>query len=201
MVLVEDDQILSGSAISVHAWERDLQADLVKFLVQPGDDVLEIGLGLGMAHAEIQRLTPKSHYVVELSQEVVEFHRSRGAYISGLIRDDWRHAITTLPNSSFDAVYYDADPEDIGAFDGGVKASWDFARPAILQCSRLLRIGGRLGFLDFSCMISNNSKISRTLAELGYHLDVRDVPITPPASCYYAPNASCHLIKLSKINI
>lgn len=201
MVLVDDDQILSGSAISVHAWEQDLQADLARFLVQPGDDVLEIGLGLGMAHTEIQRIAPRSHNVIELSQEVVDFHRSRRAQIVGLIRGDWRKVITTLPNSSFDAIYYDADPEDIGAFDGGIKASWDFARPAVLQCRRLLRGGGRLGFLDFSCMISRDRKIGETLAGQGYHLDARDVSISPPTSCYYAPNASCHLIKLTKINI
>ena len=201
MVLIEDDQILSGSAISVHAWEQNLQADLVRFLVLPSDDVLEVGLGLGMAHAEIQRVAPKSHHVIELSQEVVEFHRARDAQIFGLIQGEWRQVIATLPDSSFDAIYYDADPEDINAFDGGIKASWNFARPAIIQCSRLLRLGGRLGFLDFSCMISKDKKIGQTLAELGYRLDARDVPITPPASCCYAPNAGCHLIKLTKIKI
>jgi ubiquinone/menaquinone biosynthesis C-methylase UbiE len=199
VILVDNDQILNGSAISVHAWEQDLQADLVKFMVQPDDDVLEIGLGLGMAHAEIQQIAPKSHHVIELSEEVLDFHRSRSTQIFGLIRGDWRQAITTFPDSSFDAIYYDADPENIGAFDGGIKASWDFAGPAVLR--RLLRVGGRLGFLDFSCMISKDRKIRETLAEQGYHLDARDISITPPASCYYAPNASCHLIKLTKINI
>lgn len=198
MVLVEAKQILRGSAISVHLWERDLQASLVKFLVQPGDRVLELGLGLAMAYEEIDKLRPKSHTVVELAEEVIKHHLDLGKKFPDLIRGDWRDVIETFDDASLDSVYYDSDPQNLAEFDGKLEASWQFVEDAIQQCHRVLRPGGRLGFLDFSCMISIDARKKRNIISQGFSIDRQEISINPPRDCSYAPHEYCHIVKLTK---
>lgn len=187
MILIEDKQILSGSAISVHSWERDLQSSLVKFLVQPSDRVLELGLGLAMAYGEIDKLRPKSHTVVELSEDVIRHHIALGKKFSDLIRGDWRDIVETFEDASFDVVYYDADPQNLVEFDGKLEASWQFVEGAIRQCHRVLRPKGRLGFLDFSCMISTDLEKKRNIINQGFSIENQEISIDPPNECSYAP--------------
>ena len=198
VLLINDDQISNGSAISVHAWERDLQTDLVRFLVQPNDDVLELGLGLGMAYREIEKLRPKSHVVVELSADVIAFHLARRRKILGLIIGDWRDVVDGFENTSFDVVYYDADPPNLMEFDGGLEASWSFVEDAIQQCHRILRQRGRLGFLDFSCMISMDIEKKNQIRDQGYEIETKPISIHPPRECSYATSEFCHIVKLTK---
>lgn len=95
------------------AWERPYMHALVEELgVTPACSVLEVGFGLGLSAAAIQRCQPRSHTIVECDDTVLRAARAwRGEHAGRDIRvveGTWQATLAGL--GTFDRVFFDDFP-------------------------------------------------------------------------------------------
>ncbi|KAJ8614291.1 hypothetical protein CTAYLR_001178 [Chrysophaeum taylorii] len=127
-------------------WERGYMETLVASLdLTADDDVLEIGLGLGLSAAAIGRREPRSHVVVEPAPRVLE--TAAKTVLLDVRCDTWQHFCATAEEASFSAVFFDDFP--LAAEDDPDPDPFRSRWPGFLRAvSRILRPNARItGYL------------------------------------------------------
>ena len=135
-----DETLRVGGAPVMFTWEEPLMAEFAKRLDVNGQDVLEIGFGMGVAATCMQQYGPRSHTILEPHPAIYQMAmnwREKFATEITIINDYWQNKILELPK--VDVVFYDSSNAD-----GNVhKDKFAFFE---LAAKQLLRAGGRLGF-------------------------------------------------------
>ncbi|XP_075264042.1 guanidinoacetate N-methyltransferase B-like, partial [Convolutriloba macropyga] len=93
-------------------WETPYMEKLAQTACRNGGVVLEVGLGMAISAAAIQKCNPSKHIIIELNQRVIEEQK---AFISShpsieILSGDWRDVLDQLEDSSLDGVLYDTYP-------------------------------------------------------------------------------------------
>jgi len=89
--------------------EDSLMKRTSEVLVREGDDLLEIGFGMGIFASYAQMRNPKSHTIVEGHPEVYERLKiwSQNKPNVNIIFGDWTSVLGLIKNSVYDSVYFD----------------------------------------------------------------------------------------------
>ena len=87
-------------------------------------DILEIGFGMGICSKLIQRQNPKSHTIIEINKDILNYglEWSKSKDNVKMLLGDWKDVIPTL-NQKFDGIFIDTIE------DGYL---WDFERYAAM---------------------------------------------------------------------
>src|SRR5262245_15713006 len=97
----------------MQGWEAPLMRSMAS-IVHSGDDVLEVGYGLGLCSAFIQRRKPRSHLIVEMNSLVAararrRLYRSIDSGRTKILEGFWESVLRHTPRS-FDAIVFDTYP-------------------------------------------------------------------------------------------
>jgi len=186
----------------VEQWEKPIQEDLAKFTCRGQDRiVLEIGFGLGMAANAVQALQPRQHYILESHIEIAKnainaFNGLQSPPV--VIRAAWEVVLPYLASQRFDAIIFDSYPLVDIPFDGSVEATYNYVKDFLLAAEDLLLPKGRLGFLDFSGLLSAFDPFSNLIKGKFSRAQFIPSSICPPLDCSYANGAVGYVVILEK---
>jgi len=183
----------------VEVWEKPIQTILVESMVASDDMVVEIGFGLGMASEVIQRIGPREHWIIEAHHHVLASVLEKQTLCANLIISPWQTVLPMIMENYFDAIVYDADPDDREAFDGSSEATLKFVSPILTHAIRILKPGGKLGFIDFSGALRNHPEFHAKLTKYNFKLSFVSVPVNAPPKCSYARNQIGDVITIIKL--
>ena len=149
----DGELVLDGQAV-VGVAEKELQEALARSLARPGDRVIEIGYGLGLAHDALRQIGLGEHWVIEgnkwLAAECIS-ESSGDSSVPIVVFDTWEHALGLLPAAYFDAILFDPFPLDKVAEALPLwrdKFAYVANRAAGPMC-RVLKTGALLGIINF----------------------------------------------------
>jgi predicted O-methyltransferase YrrM len=97
-------------------WETPMLQRQIDLLEVKDKDVLEIGFGMGITAAMIQRAEPRSHTIIECHPQVINYAKSTFPYIDkvNLVGDFWQNVIMGM--GKFDRIFFDPHADDYDAF-------------------------------------------------------------------------------------
>ena len=149
------------------SWEQPIMDKMAELAVNEGDDVLELGFGMGILSNAIQLRKPKSHTIVECHPEIIVRLKEWASDKTNvtIVEGDWLEKTEEL--STYDAILQDTYADD-----------------------------NLHNFVSFVCNIANpgckvtwwNNKNSDTDWSYlfdDYNLTLTDVDVDPPANEYY----------------
>ncbi len=184
----------------VENWEKPIQEILAKSVIKSSQDViLEIGYGLGFASQAVVKSNPLHHILIEAHPSIAEkAKRELPANVSVIVAL-WQNAIYTFKESSFDGVIFDAYPlDDFQFFDGTPESTLEYVKPFLKRASKLLKSGGLLSFLDFSCQIDTLKEFQGLVKSNYSQYKIINVPLIIPGSCTYAKGVHGNVIVVTK---
>lgn len=198
-IKITSEGLFIDGTTSVGAWEAPIQQLLAQSIVTKGSTVLEIGYGLGMASRAITELCPAAHWLLERYPALLPpAAHDQNPMLTGIVIAPWETALPLFGDGSFEVLLFDADPPTPAAYDGSVAATFSFIAPVLPEAARILRSGGRVGFIDFSTLITTYSPFQRLAHSLAFDVAAISVPTDAPANCRYAPNPKTHIVRLTK---
>ncbi|MBI5450159.1 MAG: hypothetical protein HY940_02265 [Gammaproteobacteria bacterium] len=197
---ITTDRLLINGVSSVEVWERPIQKKLVEAVVSLNDVVAEVGYGLGMASEAIQKISTREHWIIEAHHHTLVPLLEKQPLSANLIISSWQTALPMIKEEYFHAIVYDADPDDRGVFDGSAEATLKFVSPILPHALRILKPGGKLGFIDFSGALRTLPEFHVRLAKFNLDFNFVSVPINPPPKCNYARNRIGDVITIIKPN-
>lgn len=195
-IKITTDRLLINGVVSVESWERLIQTKLVETIVKPTDVVVEFGYGLGMASEAIQKISPRDHWIIEAHYQVLIPILERKLHHINFIVSPWQKALPMIKDGSFDAIVYDADPDNISTFDGSADATLEFILPILPNVKRILAPGGRLGFIDFSGVLQTHFDFRSKINSFNLDVEFVSIPVDPPLNCSYAKKGVGNIIKI-----
>ena len=70
--IVKDAESISveGGTTIMHKWETPIMQHMANFICQDGDDILEVGFGMGISANLIQQHAINSHHIVEIHPDI-----------------------------------------------------------------------------------------------------------------------------------
>lgn len=196
-VTVDSIGLWRDGACSVGFWEADIQRVLVDSVIRStGQRVLEVGFGLGLAHAQLQSWRPQIHIVVEADLDVKPaIGQSACTMWSGL---RWQQAVDRLPDAYFEGIVFDPDPErpaDLGWTPERVR---EWAWSGISHLSQKLALGGHFGFLDFTGKALDDAEFNASVIGIGCSARRVRVFVDPPQSCKYATRGWAEVVVVKR---
>lgn len=196
----DDIGLKINSCSIVEYWEKDIQHILANSILQKSNiSILEIGYGLGYASKAISLFGPKIHVLIEAHPLIADKAKNELSHKTKIIQGLWQESIKYFKNTSFNGIVFDAYPIEEGEFDGSKESTLRFVSPFLNQASSLLKIGGKLSFLDFSCSISTMSEFEQLALEKYGQYDILEVAINPPLTCNYTNESFGNVVVLTKI--
>lgn len=198
-VVINELGLFIESASIVERWEQPIQeAMALAVCVAPSLRILEVGYGLGMATWQISRSRPRYHQILEAHPILAAHARSVVQDLSNTVVSTgfWELIVPTMRDCSFDGIVFDAYPFDCPDFDGSVEDTCKHVTPFIKEASRLLVVGGKMAFLDFSLGV--HLALRPDLIRLFSKLTTVDVAISIPTDCSYAAGYSGHVVVMEK---
>ena len=195
----DDVGLRIGCHSVVEHWEQPAQEALAGTVCRPNaQKILEIGYGLGLSAKFVNSLKPNTHVIVEAHPQVVikaiEEMPSSTLIFSAL----WEKIVPLLNGEFFDGIIYDAYPMMSDAFDGSSLSTFRYVEPFLYEGSRLLRNRGRLGFLDYSCGVTELGDFASVVTGLFSESSVKELPIEVREGCAFASGNRCHIVILEK---
>ena len=149
-------------------WEEPIMQKMADLCVSEGDDVLEIGFGMGILSDMIQAKKPKSHTIIECHKDVIPKLKTwaEGKSNVNIVEGKWFSEVDNL--GKYDSILHDTYGDD-----------------------------DRYNFSWFACQVANfnNTKVSwwncrsqgkdTTLGFDDYQLSYHTVDVDPPSNKYY----------------
>jgi len=140
-------------------WQIPIMKVMAQFVAESGGDVLEIGMGRGVASDFIQEHNPKSHTLVECNDAIVEnFQKWQSKYPgrdTRMVHGMWQDKLDEL--GTYDGIFFHTYPLTSEEFVEQVVQSSTFAEHFFEPASKLLRDGG-----VFSYLSNENDSLSRS---------------------------------------
>lgn len=162
-------------------WETPYMARLAQVATSVGGRVLEVGFGMGISAAMIQRHPIDEHVVIEANAQVFERLRAFAAEAARPVRPlfgFWQDVIGEIADDSIDGILFDTYP---------LKAAEVHTNhmPFLRHAHRILRSGGVLTY--YSDEHRDFSPTHRAaLAEAGFDdIRIESCPVSPPPDCEY----------------
>ncbi len=139
-------------------WQIPIMKKMAEFVTESGGDVLEIGMGRGVASDFIQSFSPKSHTLIECNDFIVsDFPNWKNKHpgcnaniIHGMWQDKWHEV------GEYDGILFHTYPLTHEEFVEHVAQSTTFAEHFFAPASEKLRSGGVLTYLT-----NENDSLSR----------------------------------------
>jgi len=139
-------------------WQIPIMKKMAEFVASAGGDVLEIGMGRGVASDFIQSHKPNSHTLIECNDLIVQaFSQWRSKYpdseirmVHGTWQDKWAELDT------YDGILFHTYPLTHAEFVETVVQSTTFAEHFFEPAAQKLRKGGVLSYLT-----NENDSLSR----------------------------------------
>lgn len=186
-------------------WEDSYMADFAAVATSNGGRILEIGFGLGLSATHIQSYAAVTeHVIIEFNREVfarLEAFAARASEQGRTVTPlygDWRSVVSSLPDNSFDGIFYDTYPLSEAERD-----THQFAFVSNECAYRILKPGGVLTYCnltsfgnlkqDYEDSDEGNQALFNltqrpSLLQAGFkneQISVRTVTVTPDADCAY----------------
>jgi guanidinoacetate N-methyltransferase len=179
----------------MQSWEAPLMKAMAESVCSVGDNVLEIGYGLGICTSELQKNNPRLHVIVECNRSLATWARTHWA-------DNINKCSIVVIQGFWDEVCAHGDLSEtlllkkFGAngFDGIVFDTFPFSAEELRRnhfaffatANRLLVPGGKLTYFsdEYSTMSGVHQRKVRE-AMPGCEITHRQVRVSPPPSCEY----------------
>ena len=149
------------------SWEQPIMNKMAELAVSEGDDVLELGFGMGILSNAIQARKPKSHTIVERHPEIIiklkEWASNKTNVI--IVEGDWLEKAEDL--NTYDAILQDTYA------DNNLNNFVSFA------CSKA-KPGCKVTWWNYK-----NSDTNWIYLFDDYNLTLTDVDVDPPVNQYY----------------
>lgn len=139
---LDDDNIMED-------WQIPVMQAMARAVAANGGDVLEIGMGRGVASSFIQEYNPRSHTLVECNDHIVNrFNDWKGAYPGrdiNMLHGMWQDRISDM--TQYDGLLFHTYPLSEQEFVEQVVQGVTFAEHFFETASTLLRPGGVFTYL------------------------------------------------------
>tara|TARA_R100000152_G_C6716003_1_gene142737 strand:- start:56 stop:646 length:591 start_codon:yes stop_codon:yes gene_type:complete len=148
-------------------WEEPIMKKMAELAVNEGDNVLEIGFGMGILSDEIQKRKPKSHTIIECHKDIIPKLKDWAKEKSNIIIKEgrWLQLVNDLPK--YDAILFDTyGDEDLGNF------VWFAVTKANKGC-KITWYNNKDSDTDWGYLFDS------------YQLTLTDVTVNPPTNKYY----------------
>jgi guanidinoacetate N-methyltransferase len=189
---------IGGQSI-VENWEEPIQEVLAKSVFYSLEDkILEIGYGLGFASQTVAKHNPLYHTVIEAHPSIAKKAKTELPATTLIIEAFWQEAIKQFEDNIFDGLIFDAYTLSDVHFDGTLESNFNYAKPILHAAKRILRIGGKLSFLDFSCQIDTIKEFQEIVTTNYSKYEIIKVEIKIPESCTYASGTYANVIVITK---
>jgi len=139
-------------------WQIPIMEEMARYVTEAGGDVLEIGMGRGIASDFIQSHSPRSHTLVECNDDIVsrfpEWRRKYPHSKVKMVHGMWQHRWDEL--EQYDGILFHTYPLTAEDFVEQVVQSATFAEHFFSPAAQRLKPGGVLTYLT-----NENDSISR----------------------------------------
>lgn len=189
----------SGLVINNHSvvekWEKPIQEKLANSIIgRTKGSILEIGYGLGYSSLQIAKSKPQKHVLIEAHEEIAQLAKNTLPN-SDIVPELWEDVIDSYEESSFDGIVFDAYPlENTSIFDGSKESTFAQVLPFLIKAKKILKKGGYVSFLDFSCKVHQMTKFKESIEHLYDGFEIITCPIKVPKSCTYAKSRRGNII-------
>jgi len=113
-----DDKLTICGHPVMEGWENNYMEMLAEIVTLNGGIILEVGFGLGISSAYIQKYKIKKHIIIEANQDVYEkaqeFARKANSEVE-LIYGFWEKNIDKVENESIEGILFDTYPLEVDA--------------------------------------------------------------------------------------
>lgn len=142
MAQLEDNEIMED-------WQKPIMEFMAAAVARKGGDVLEIGMGRGVAAEYVQQHRPHSHTLVECNPSVIAAFDDWKASFPGreisLIPERWQDGLAQM--KTYDGILFHTYPTNDEEFVDQVVKSVTFAEHFFDHAYSLLRPGGIFTYL------------------------------------------------------
>lgn len=140
---LDDDDIMED-------WQIPVMQRMAELTAKSGGDVLEIGMGRGVASSFIQDHNPRSHTLVECNDHVVNRFEQWKAQFPGrdisMLHGMWQDRLSDM--TQYDGLLFHTYPLDESEFVDQVVRGVTFAEHFFATAASLLRPGGVFTYLS-----------------------------------------------------
>lgn len=140
---LEDDDIMED-------WQIPVMQEMARAVAKSGGDVLEIGMGRGVASTFVQAYKPRSHTLVECNAHIVNrFEQWRSAYPGRditMLAGMWQDRLSDM--ALYDGVLFHTYPLSEQEFVEQIVQGVTFAEHFFETASKLLKPGGVFTYLS-----------------------------------------------------
>jgi hypothetical protein len=188
-----------GGVSIVERWEKPIQELLAKSVCESRNGrVLEIGYGLGFAAKTVAASNPLLHVLVEAHPQVAIKAIKELPPSTSILLSLWELILPSLRSDHFDGILFDAYPMTGELFDGSAHCTLKHVAVAFAEGARLLRPRGVLGFLDFSCAVTELDDFRSNVKEFFSSFQVNRLEIAIPDTCTFARGRFGDVVVLRK---
>ncbi len=108
----DDTLVICGHPV-MERWEDEYMRTLARIATKPGATVLEVGFGLGISAAYVQKGLPGKHIVIEANADVfrrLEEFKNQARFPVEPLFGFWEERVREIPDLSIDGILFDTYP-------------------------------------------------------------------------------------------
>jgi len=167
----------------MESWEDDYMKELAKIATAKSGRVLEVGFGMGISAAHVQRYKLHEHVIIEANRDVferLERFAAQAVRPTSPVFGFWEDVVGQMPNDSFNGILFDTYPLTVSEIH---RNHFNFFSEAF----RLLKPGGRLTYYSDEPEVLGDEHVD-ALIRAGFEpegIDWRVCRVNPPRDCLY----------------